>query len=338
MRSTVLPLLRLRRLGRRALLAAASMSVASPVLAQGARVRRVGFLSSFPEDDGDTKWRTTALVKRLDALGWRVGHNLKMEYGYAYGDAASIAAAVKDMVARAPDVIVTVSNPVALALARETQTIPVVFASVADPVGSGIVSSLARPGGNVTGFANMEPSIGGKWIELLKEAKPSLRRVLALHHAPTPAHQSFLRAAQAAAPGLGITVEPASVNTAAEIAVAIAAFGDDPAGGVMAMPHPVTATGRRAIVEHATRQRLPSIAAFRYFAAAGMLMSYGNDGRDLFDRAVEYADRILRGTRPGELPVQTPTRVELFINLKAARTIGLELSATLLARADEIID
>jgi putative ABC transport system substrate-binding protein len=302
------------------------------------RVRRIGFLSAFAEQDPETKVRVAIFLKRLESLGWRPGANIEIEYRYAYGDAGRVQAAVKEMVALAPEVIVTMSNPVIAALLRETRSVPIVFGQVADPVGSGFVATLASPGGNATGFANLEPSIGGKWAEILKEAAPSVTRALALHHAQTAANLSFVRASEAAARQLGMTITPAAVNNPAEIERSVTAFAGEPNGGLIAMPHPVTVSARFLIAELAIRHRLPSVGAFRYIATAGSLLSYGNEGSDLFGSAADYVDRILRGTRPGELPVQTPTKFELFVNLNTAKALGLTVPQSLLARADELIE
>lgn len=302
------------------------------------RMRRIGFLSAFPEQEQETKFRIDFFLKRFESLGWRPGGNVQIEYRFAYGDAARIQAAAKEMVALAPEVIVTMSNPAIAALLRETRSIPIVFAQVADPVGSGFVATLASPGGNATGFANLEPSIGGKWVEVLKEAVPTVTRMLALHHAPTRANVSFVRAAEAAAPQFGVTISPAPVADAADIERSVTEFAAQPNGGIIVMPHPVTVGARVLIAELAIRHRLPTIGAFRYIATAGSLLSYGNEGYDLFGRAADYVDRILRGARPGDLPVQTPTKFELFVNMKTARALGLTVPPALLARADELIE
>jgi putative ABC transport system substrate-binding protein len=274
----------------------------------------------------------------LERLGWRVGRNLNVEYRFAVGDATRIQGAAKEMITLAPEVILTMSNPVLAALARETRTIPIVFAQVADPVGSGFVASMARPGGNVTGFTNFEPSMGEKWLEVLKEVAPGMTRVLVLHHAQTAANVSFLRAAQAAALKLGVTIVAAGVNDAAEIEQAVNAFANEPNGGMILMPHPVVIIPRAMIIELALRHGLPTVGAFRFMAASGSLISYGSDTPDLFRRSADYVDRILRGADPGELPVQAPTKFELVLNLKTAKALGLTVPPTLLARADEVIE
>jgi putative tryptophan/tyrosine transport system substrate-binding protein len=327
---------------RRELLAllARTAAVAWPgaVRAQQERVRRIGVLSAFSEEDPETKVRLSNFLTRLQSLHWRVGDNLLIEYRYAVGDGDRIASSAREIVALAPEAIMTMSNPVLAALIRETRAIPIVFAQVADPVGSGFVSSLARPGGNVTGFANLEPPIGGKWVELLKEAAPATTRMLALHHPQIAANVSFLRAAEAAGRNLGVTIVSAGVTNPAEIERSVNAFTTEPNGGVIAMPNPVVNGARSLIIEFALKHRMPTLGAFRYMAASGTLLSYGNEGNDLFTHTADYIDRILRGAHPGDLPVQAPTKFELTINLKTARALGLTVPPALLVRADEVIE
>jgi putative ABC transport system substrate-binding protein len=319
--------------------AAAMTACPMPASSQpGRRVRRLGVLSAFAEQDAENKVRITNFLTRLQSLGWRVGENLIVEYRYAFGDAGRIQTAAKEIVALAPEVIMTMSNPVLATLIQETRTIPIVFAQVADPVGSGFVASLAAPGGNVTGFTNLEPSMGGKWLEVLKEAVPGVTRALALHHPNIAANISFVRAAEAAGRDLGVTVVPAGVTNTTEIEQAVIRFAGEPNGGLIAVPNPVTVSARFLIAELASRCRLPTIGAFRFMVAAGTLLSYGNDGHELFTRAADYVDRILQGARAGDLPVQVPTKFELFINLKTAKALGIEVPPMLLARADEVIE
>jgi putative ABC transport system substrate-binding protein len=279
-----------------------------------------------------------AFLQRFQSLGWKIGQNVEMEFRYAVGDAGRIQAAAQEMVGLAPEVILTMSNPVLAVLARETRTIPIVFAQVADPVGSKFVASLARPGGNITGFTNFEPLMGGKWVEVLKEAAPGVRRALVLYHAQTAAHVSFLREAEAAGPTLGVTIFAAGVNDAPEIEQAVNAFAREPNGGLIQMPHPVTLGPRAMIADLAIRHRLPTVGAFRSMAASGSLIAYGSDAADLFRRSADYVDRILRGAKPADLPVQAPTKFELVVNLITARALGLTVPPTLLARADEVIE
>ena len=242
---------------------------------QPQRMRRLGVLAGIAEKDPEWKTRMSAFMQRFQSLGWRIGQNVQIEHRYAVGDAGRIQAAAKELVALAPEVILTMSNPVLAVLARETRSIPIVFAQVADPVGSGFVASLARPGGNITGFTNFEPSMGGKWLEVLKEAAPGVRRALVLHHAQTAANVSLLREAEAAGPKLGVTIVAAGVNDAPEIEQAVNAFAREPNGGLLVLPHPVTAGPRALIADLAIRHRMPSVGAFRFMATSGGLISYG---------------------------------------------------------------
>jgi putative tryptophan/tyrosine transport system substrate-binding protein len=306
--------------------------------AEGERKRRLGVLAGIVERDPEWQARMEAFLQRLQQLGWQSGRNVEIDYRYAVGDSAQIQAATKEIVAIAPDVILTMSNPLLAALLRETHTTPIVFAQVADPVGSGFASSLARPGGNATGFTNFEPSIGGKWLELLKEAAPDVTRALVVHNAQTAANVSMLRAAQAASSNIGVAVVPAAVNNVAEIEQALTVFARQPSGGVILIPHLVTVTPSTRVAELALQLRLPTVGAFRFMAAKGVLVSYGSETTDLFRRSADYVDRILRGSKPGELPIQQPTKFELFINLKTAKALGLTLAPTLLGRADQVIE
>jgi putative tryptophan/tyrosine transport system substrate-binding protein len=229
------------------------------------------------------------------------------------------------------------SNPGVAALQQVNRTIPAVFAQVADPVGGGFVDSLAHPGGNMTGFTNFEAEIGGKWLEILKEVAPTVTRAVVLLNTQTAANVAFLRAAETASSSLGVTVTSASVQDAAEITPAFDTFAA-PNSGLLLMPHFVTVSNRVLIGELAIRHRMPTVAAFGFMAASGSLVSYGVDVVDLFRRAAGYVDRILRGAKPAELPVQQPTKYELVVNLKTAKAIGLTVPATLLARADKVIE
>jgi putative tryptophan/tyrosine transport system substrate-binding protein len=230
------------------------------------------------------------------------------------------------------------SDPATAALRRETQTIPILFVSVGDPIGGGFIESMSRPGGNATGFQNFEPSIGGKWLELLKEAAPGVTRALVILHKETAANAAFLSAASAAAPTLMIEVIAAGVHNAAEIEVAVASFAADPGGGLLVMPHPVTAVNRNVVIELAARHRLPAVYPFRHMAQAGGLISYGIDQVDHFRRVGAYIDRVLKGAKPADLPTQASSKFELAVNLKTAKALGLAVPSSLLARADEVIE
>jgi len=240
--------------------------------------------------------------------------------------------------AAAPELIVVWSNPAVIAMRAVDRSIPVVFVSVGDPVGSGFVESLGRPGGNMTGFTAFEPEMGGKWLEHLKEVAPALTRAMVLLHPDIAANFEFYRAAQAAGTALKINVDAVDVRGAADIQRAVSALAGEPHAGVLVLPNPASASHRDLIIGLASRLRLPAIYPFRYYALDGGLISYGPDTPDLFRRAAGYVDRILKGDPPASLPVQTPVKFELVINLKTAKALGLDVPATLLARADEVIE
>ena len=298
-----------------------------------------GVLIAFAENDPQGQAIIAALRRRLQELGWTEGRNVRIEYRFAGGNIERMRVYAAELVDLAPDVILVHSNPFLAALRQTNRVIPTVFAQVADPVGSGFVESMARPGGNITGFSNYESEIGGKWLDALKEIAPRVTRAAVLLHPETTANVAYLRAAEAAARSSGVTVTAAGVYDAAEIERAVTAFAAEPNGGLIVLPHPVTSVNRDLIAALAARHRLPAVWPFRFFIATnGGLVSYGIDVTDLFRRATVYVDRILRGTRPGELPVQLPTKFELVINLKTAKALGLEVPGTLLARADEVIE
>jgi ABC-type uncharacterized transport system substrate-binding protein len=238
----------------------------------------------------------------------------------------------------APDIILSASNPVLAALREETRSIPIVFVTAADPVGSGFVESLARPGGNITGFTNFEPSMGGKWLELLKEIAPGVTRVLIILHPETAVQVAFLRAAEFAAPSLAVTLTAAGVHDAAEIERTLTAFAAEPNGGLIVMPHPVTNVHRKLIIGLVSRHRLPTVYAFQNIAREGGLVAYGIEATDLYRRAAIYVDRILKGANPADLPIQAPNKFELVINLKTAKALGLEVPLHLQQFADEVIE
>jgi putative ABC transport system substrate-binding protein len=303
------------------------------VAQQVGRLRKIAVLQTVAEDDPAAKVRTSALVQELQTLGWTKGRNLQIDERFA-GHLEQLRTYAAEIVALMPEVILIQSNPGLAALRQINQTVPTVFVLVADPVGSGFVGSLARPGGNITGF---KPSIGGKWLGLLKEAVPSIDRVAALYHAQTAANVSMLHAAESAASLLGVKITRAALQDAASAQEAIEAFAGSP-GGLIVMPHPVTTNARAQIIQSALRRRLPAIGAFRYWAAEGTLMSYGVDEVDLFRRAASYIDRILRGERAADLPVQAPTKFDFVINLKVAKVLSLDISPLVLTRANEVIE
>jgi putative tryptophan/tyrosine transport system substrate-binding protein len=310
--------------------------------AQPQSARRIGVISAISESDPEAKPRLIAFQQGLEELGWAAGRNLRIDFRWNNrGDfalAQEMLALAKEMVALEPEVILVQSNPGVAALRQVTSTIPIVFVSVADPVESGFVESLAHPGGNITGFSNFEASMGGKWLEALKQIAPRVTKVLALLHVETAANAGFLRAAQSAASSLGVTLTAASVHNATEIETAVTALSAEVNCGLIVMPHPVTTANRELILRMAAQYRLPAVYPFRYYAAAGGLMSYGIDILDLYRRAANYVDRILRGVKPRELPVQAPSKFEMVINLKTAKALGLDVPVHLQQLADEVIE
>jgi putative ABC transport system substrate-binding protein len=310
--------------------------------AQPQAARRIGVISAISESDPEEKPRRMAFQQGLEQLGWATGRNLRIDFRWNNRSDIALAeemlALSKEMVALEPEVILVQSNPGVAALRQVTSTIPIVFVSVADPVESGFVESLARPGGNITGFSNFEASMGGKWLEALKQIAPGVTRVLALLQVETAANAGFLRTAQSAAPSLGVTLTAASVHNATDIETAVMALSTEVNCGLIVMPHPVTVTNRELILKLAARYRLPAIYAFRYHVADGGLISYGVDLVDLYRRAATYVDRILRGAKPRELPVQAPSKFEMVINLKTAKALGLDVPLHLQQLADEVIE
>jgi putative ABC transport system substrate-binding protein len=311
-------------------------AVALPLTARAQsaeRMRRIGIVAGNL-GDRETEERISAFKKRLQELGWSEGRNVRFDLG----DSRSPASAVLDLVALTPDLIVVTGNPTLAAAQKATRSIPIVFVLVGDPVGSGFVASLARPGGNATGFSHYEPAMGGKWLEILKEIAPGMRRALVLLHPDVAANVAFLRAAEAAGPAHAVTVSGAGVRNSKEIEQAVPDFARDPDGGIIVLPNPVNGGNRALIARLALQHRLPAVAAFPYMAASGTLASYGINVVDIYRRAAPYVDRILKGAKPADLPVQLPTKFELVINLKTANAIGLAVPPTLLSRADEVIE
>ena len=295
-------------------------------------------MMSSAEHDPESHKRMAALREGLQQLGWVEGRNLRIDYRWSDGDVGLMSNMAKDLVELAPDLILVQSNPALAALQSATKTIPIVFVSVADPIASGFVASLSRPGGNVTGFTHFEPEIGGKWLETLREIAPGIKRVAALLHAETAANMTMFRGAEVVAPSLGVTVAAANVHEASEVEHAITALAAEPNGALIVIPHVVTTRHRGLIVELAARHRLPAVYPFRFFATDGGLMSYGADQIDHYRRATAYIDRILKGEKPADLPVQASTKFEFVLNLKTAKALGLTVPQSVLARADEIIE
>jgi putative ABC transport system substrate-binding protein len=305
---------------------------------QPGKVRRIGVLTPFGENDPEVQARLAAFKQRLQDLGWTDGRNVRIDYRFTGENTERIRIGAAELVAIAPDVIVVYANPAVAALRQATRDIPIVFVQVSDPVGSGFVASLARPGGNITGFHNFETAIGGKWLEVLKQIAPGVRRVAVVHNPDIAAHVAFMRAAEAASTALGGTVAAAGVRTAADIESTLTAFAREPNGGLIVAPSPINSTSRELIIALAARLGLPAIYPYPYYPASGGLVSYGFDQIEQSWGAASYVDRILRGANPGELPVQLPTKYQLVINLKTAKALGLDVSLQLQQRADELIE
>jgi ABC-type uncharacterized transport system substrate-binding protein len=305
---------------------------------QPEQMRRIGVLVGFAKSDPESPARFAAFRQGLERLGWKDGHNVRVEYRWGAGDPTRMRAHAKELIGTTPDVLVAESTPATAALQAETRITPIIFLQAGNPVGSGFVTSFARPGGNLTGFTNYAPSMGGKWLEILKEVVPPLARVAALFNPQTHTGQ-YWGVLEAAAQTVNVQFEKAAVADAVEIERAVKGMSGEPRGGLMVMPDSFTMSHQETIVASAARHRIPAIYAFRAFPVSGGLMSYGMDMISVYRDAAGYVDRILRGEKPGDLPVQGgPTRFELVINLKTAKALGLDVPPTLLALADEVIE
>ena len=305
---------------------------------QPAQVRRIGVLMPFAEDHPVGQARVAAFVQGLRQLGWTDGHNVRIDYRWSAGDSDNIRKFASELIALGPDVVMAFTSAAVTALRQATSTVPIVFAVVADPVGAGYVESLARPGGNVTGFAAQEYAVGGKWMELLKEIVPRLTRVAVLRDSAIAAGPGQFGALQAVAPSFGVELRPIDLHDPSGIEHGIAAFAKGPNNGLIVTGSPSATLHRNLIITLAARHKLPAIYYERSFADAGGLISYGPDFIDQCRRAAGYVDRILKGERPADLPVQAPTKYELVINLKTAKALGLQIPDKLLALADEVIE
>jgi putative ABC transport system substrate-binding protein len=303
---------------------------------QTERMRRVGVLMNLTADDPEGQARLAAFLQGLQQLGWTDGRNVQIDYRWAAGDAGRFHRYAEELLALAPDVILASATPSVQALQQATRTVPIVFANVGDPVGMGLVASLARPGGNITGFTPLEFGFGAKWLELLKEIAPRVTRVAVLRDLTIGPAQ--LSAIQAVAPSFGVELSAVGVRDADEIERTVAAFARSSNAGLIVTASTSAVVHRDLITMLAARHRLPAVYSFRYFVTAGGLISYGANSIDMYRLAAGYVDRILKGEKPADLPVQAPTKYELVINLKTAKALGLEISATVLARADEVIE
>jgi putative ABC transport system substrate-binding protein len=307
---------------------------------QGEKIRRIGVIvgSGTDADDLDMQARFAAFAQALQQLGWTDGRNVRIDYRHASGNPDTLRKRAAELVALAPDVIVTGGAAVVPPILQATNTIPMVFTNVLDPVGAGFVDSMARPSGNATGFIMLEYSQSAKWLELLKEIAPIVTRVAVLRDPAMPGGTGQYGAIASAAPSMRMEVSPVNVRNAGEIERAVAAFARTPNGGLIATAGPLTVVHRNLIIGLAARYKIPSVFHRKLFVTDGGLISYGPDVFDQFRRAAGYVDRILKGEKPADLPVQAPTKYELVINLKAAKALGLTVPPTLLARADEVIE
>ena len=306
---------------------------------QRERMRRIGVFMPGVADDPESEVRNAAFLQGLGELGWIVGRNVRIDYRWGAGDLDRYHVIAAELIALSPDVVLALGYSIVSALQKATRSVPLVFASVTDPVGGGLVASLARPGGNATGFVTSEFGFAGKWLELLKEVAPRVTRVAVLRDPAVASQIALFGSIQSVAPSLGVELRPIDVRDAGEIEHAVSAFAaGEPNGGLIT---PTGARGflyRELIVALAARHRLPAVYAYRGHVMSGGLISYGPDQVEHFRRAAGYVDRILKGEKPADLPVQAPTKYELVINLKTAKALGLEMPPTLLARADEVIE
>jgi putative tryptophan/tyrosine transport system substrate-binding protein len=320
------------------LLAGAAVTLPTAARAQQAgQQRRIGLVMAYAEDDVNGQQQVAAFKEQLQKLGWSEGNSIQIEVRYAADDPAVIKAFAKELLRLQSELIVSNSNQVTAILKSEVHSVPLVFVSVSDPIGSGFVTDLARPNGNVTGFANFQASMGGKWLEELREIAPQVERVGMVMY-PEPPNFGYFKSAEAAAPLLKVKLVDLKVQNGADIERAIAAFANEPHSGLIVAPNIVTFANSGLIVELAARNRLPTIYPFAFFARAGGLISYGFDAYDQFRQGAIYVDKILRGAKPSDLPVQHPTKFQVVINMKAAKALGLEVPSQLQQLADEIIE
>jgi putative ABC transport system substrate-binding protein len=301
-------------------------------------MRRIGWLSSGDENDPRAKARISAFMQALTDLGWTDGRNVQMDVRWGGADIDRIRASAQALVDLQPDIILAHAAAATVAVQRETRTIPIVFVNVGDPVASGIVARLDRPNGNVTGFTNLEASLGGKYVELLSEIAPGLKRVAIMFNPDTAPVSTFMPSFETAARLLKVVPIPAPVRSDVEIETAIIPLGREPGGGLVVMPDTFTVVHRASIISAAARSNIPAVYSLSDFTRDGGLLSYGPDPVDHFRRAASYVDRILRGAKPGDLPVQFPTKFEMVVNRQTAAALGLEIPPSILVRADEVIE
>jgi putative ABC transport system substrate-binding protein len=326
---------------REFLFSLAVATATTPSIAHGQqadRVPRVDVLMGFPENDPESKPRVEAFEQGLREVGLLVGRNVQIEYRWGTADPDQTARNAKELIDLKPDVIVGATTPGVAALLRETSTIAIVFMQVADPLGQGFVANLARPGGNITGFTSFEFSLGGKWLEILKEIAPKVTRVELVFNPDTVPYDAFIGSIEAAAPSFAVQPVTAPVHGPSEIEVAINSFAQEPNGALVVLPDIHIAVHRQLVINLAAKYRLPAVSGLPYFASDGGLVTYGPDTIEPYRRAAAYVDRILKGTKPGELPVQQPIKYELIINMKTANALGLDVPLYLQQQADQVIE
>jgi putative ABC transport system substrate-binding protein len=304
---------------------------------QAERMRRIGVVMGYAESDPNGQLQVAAFQRQLQKLGWVAGRNIIIDWRYAADDPERIRTMAAELLGLAPDVMVANSNLVTTILQSVVRTVPLVFVSVSDPVGSGFVTDLARPNGNITGFANYQPTMGSKWLELLRLIAPRVENVGVLLH-PEPPNIGYLKSAEAAAPSFKIKLAGLAVNSGAEIESTLATFAAEPNAGLIVAPNAIAFANGDLIVTLAARHRMPAIYPFAFYAEAGGLISYGFDAAAQFQQGAEYVDKLLRGAKPTDLPVQHPTKFDLVLNIKTAKTLGLDIPDKLLALADEVIE
>jgi len=327
---------------RREFIKVIAASAAWPIAAhaqQAERVQLIAVLMTFGESDPEGQAWIAAFREGLQKLGWVEGRNIRITTRFATPDVEAMQRFAKELVTLQPDVILSQSTPTTAALLQYTRTIPIIFVNIADPIGSGFVASFPRPGGNVTGFTNLEPTMPGKWLELLKEIAPRVARVAMLFNPATASYfDLYLKPFQAAASSFGVEAIAAPVHDRSDLEAVIAAHAREPNGGLIVMPDTFLIAHRAEVTSLAARYRRPAVYPYRLFTKVGGLLSYGNDSVDNYRRAAGYADRILKGEKPADLPVQAPTKFELVINLKTAKALGVTVPSTLVDRADEVIE
>ncbi|HEY8250865.1 MAG TPA: ABC transporter substrate-binding protein [Burkholderiales bacterium] len=325
---------------RRAILALASCSGAlavAPALSQPAKPRRIGLLSPLGQGDPQTQSRLAAFEQELGRLGWKKGADVLLDYRFADGHATRAGQLAKELLDLHPEVVVAFGTSSAAALRQQTLSIPIVFAQVVDPVAAGFVTNLARPEGNITGFTQFDSSIGEKWLQAIKECAPKVNRVALVFDPTNPAWTAHVRAVESAAKKFAVKLVPVSAKDAADLEKQITSFAASPNGALVIVPGAVTTTHSKVIVSLAARHRLPAVYPYSFHTANGGLMSYGVDLLSLYRGAASYVDRILKGAKPSDLPIQQPTRFELTVNLKTARALGITVPQSLLQQADKVI-